>query len=297
MTSEPRPLDLLVIGGMTIDHLADGTSAAGGSAIHIARAAAPRGVRVGVVTASGSEAEAQAGLAELHGLAALVENRSHEHSAAFRHREGPDGRRLSLDHLGGPVELDATASDRIFTRAVLYAPVADEIPLDALALWADRERAAILQGWLRSTDEGAEVRPLALSALRPELVAALSQLDLLVASCEDLLGEADAPDDQLAALRHVFGAGPTLVVTDEADGMWLDMALVGSYPGLRRHLAVPWRVQGASTVGAGDILAAFLALLPRDTPRSNDQWAEDAMRVVAEVLEERASHRSREDED
>jgi sugar/nucleoside kinase (ribokinase family) len=187
--------------------------------------------------------------------------------------------------------------DRIFTRAVLYAPVADEIPLDALALWADRERAAILQGWLRSMDEGAEVRPLALGGLRPELVEALAQFDLLVASREDLLAEADAPVDQLAALRRVFGPSPALVVTDGADGMWLDMALVGAYPGLRRHLAVPWRVEAASTVGAGDILAAFLAMLPRETPTSNDHRAEDAMRVVAEVLEQRASFRGREEED
>jgi sugar/nucleoside kinase (ribokinase family) len=296
MNPEVPLLDLLVVGGMTIDHLSDGTSAVGGSAIHIARAAGPRGIRIGIVTACGAEVEARTGLDELRGLASLVESKTHEQTTSFRYREGPIGRRLWLEHLGGPVELDATAFTRIPTQAILYAPVADEIPLDALAVWPESawEHGAILQGWLRSTDEGVEVRPLPLRALRPRLIESLSQFNLLVASREDLLAESEAPFDQLTALRRVFGPGPSLILTDGVDGIWLDVHSTYRHWGLRRHLPVPWRVEVASAVGAGDILAAFLTVRPDETPTSNELWAQSAMRVVAEVLEARAARRGEE---
>jgi sugar/nucleoside kinase (ribokinase family) len=288
MTSESPLLDLLVIGGMTIDQFADGSAAAGGTVMHAARAAASRGLRIGIVTATGTEPEALAGLSELRGLAPLVESRRHAWTTTFRHREGPTGRRLWLDHLGGSVELDATARDRVVARAVLCAPVAGEVTIDALAAWPDiSTRAATLQGWLRTTDEGVEVRPLPLSAMSRQFIEALSRFDLLVASREDLLAEAEAPPDQLSALRRAFGERPTMVVTDGADGLWLDMPPAGSFPGLRRHVAVPWRVEGASTVGAGDILAAFLTMSCRETASSSHRWVLDAMRVVAEILDER----------
>lgn len=280
MTPESPLLDLLVVNGLTIDRFPDGSSAPGGPGLHIVRAAAPRGLGIGVITAAGPEPEARAGLDELRRSAALVESTPGKVTTTFRHRESAKGRRLWLERRGQAVDFEAAAHDRIRTRAILFAPVAGEIPTDALeerGLAWEPERGAILQGWLRTTDKSREVRPTRLSALDGALVAALSEFDLLVASREDLLAEADNPYDQVRSLREVFGRGPTLIVTDGPEGIW-----IGSAHRWRifapRHLPVPWRVEGVSTVGSGDIFAAFLLMGRR---------LKAPMRVVAEVLEER----------
>ncbi len=161
------------------------------------------------------------------------------------------------------------------------APIADEIaPEDVALLGAGSTRGAILQGFLRSRATDGEVRQRPLSALAPGLVAALTAFDLVVASREDLLGEAAEPADQLAARRSQLGTRPELVVTDGMRGVWIE----------GEHLPVPRRVDAVPSVGAGDIFAAFL--LAGERRRRADagslrQRAEGAMLVVAEVLEER----------
>ena len=284
MTSgSPSPaLDLLVVGGVTIDRFADGSSAPGGTAVHVARSTAPRGVRLGVLTSAGPEADAERGLAELHERAALVEATPHAASPTFRHHETQEGRVLWLERLGGPVRVGVADRDRIETRAVLYAPIAAEIEVDALEVWdGATPRAGILQGWLRTTQEGIAVAPLPLASLSPAVVTALGGFDLLVASREDLVADAVSPQDQLTALRTRFGPRPALVVTNATEGLWIDV------DGSCEHVPAPWIVRDAPTVGAGDILAAFLIVPPADPSASWRQRAEGAMRVVAEDLDRR----------
>lgn len=283
MLSEPphEPLDLLVIGGLTIDRFADGSAAPGGSVIHIARAAAPRDVRVGMVTAAGPEAETQAGLAELRRLAAWVDVRAGPLTTIYRHRESLEGRRLWLEQRGGPV---ATPSPLPSTRVVLCAPVADEVPTPLVrAAEGLARRGAILQGWLRSTESDTEVRPMPLATLDAALVEALSHQDLLVASREDLRAEGSDPAAQLRAMRRDFGPRPSLVVSDGAGGVWIDGE------GGSRHLGVPRRVAARSAVGAGDILTAFMLYAMADGSLTVIQAAESAMQVVVEVLEQRSA--------
>jgi len=271
------PPDLLVIGGLTIDRFADGSSAPGGSVLHIARAAGARGVRVSVVTAAGPEPEARAGIDELGPVTASVEWA--DATATFVHRDSPDGRVLWLASAGGPISMGQV--DVRDAPAILAAPIADEVAADDLQrLGAASTRGAILQGFLRSFAADGEVRPLPLASLAPELVATLSRFDLLVASREDLRGEATEPLEQLTAVRRHFGARPELVVTDGVAGVWME----------REHLPVPWRVDGVPSVGAGDVFAAFMLAggWPMPAPAGlARQRAEEAMRVVAEVLEER----------
>jgi sugar/nucleoside kinase (ribokinase family) len=281
-------LDLLVLGGLTIDRFPDGSTAPGGSVLHVARAAAARGLRLGVLTTAGPEPEAAAGVAELGRLCLSVRADRYESTATFAHRESADGRRLWLEQRGGTVTVEPADHDRITTGAVLFAPVAGEFAADTLQGWHDASsRGAILQGWLRSTMEGAEVEPLRLSGLAPPLLEGLAQLDVLVASREDLIAEAVMPNDQLAALRNAIGPAPALIVTDGPNGLWLDSA--DSPPGTDRalHLPVPWRVDTSATVGAGDVLAAFLTLRTDEPSESWSARASNAMGIVAEVLEAR----------
>jgi len=290
MTPDAPSLDLLVAGNLTIDRFPDGSSAPGGSVLHIARAAAPRGLRVGIVTNAGPEPEARAGLDELHRAAAIVESSPQPATTSFRHGETAEGRQLWLGRRGESLGSGADARERIDTRAVLYAPVAGEVPAEALAAWdAGWVRGAILQGWLRTTDEGEEVRPLRLSALSGAVTRALRGFDLLVASREDLLAEGPEPEQQLRSMRRTFGRRPVLVVTDGPNGAWIGLApsLVDGEPW---HLPVPWRVDDVPTVGSGDVLAAFMLVgewhRPPDRSFVRRQITE-AMRVVAEMLEQR----------
>ena len=283
MTPAPPPLDLVVIGGLTVDRFADGSSSPGGTVMHAARATAARGLGIGIVTAAGGEPEAQAGLAELRQIARFVECRPRDRSITFRHFVAADGRTLWLERAGGSAEVGPELRRRLDTRAVLCAPVLDEVPTAALEAWGDAVvRGATLQGWLRSAEVGAEVRPLALSAVGAGVVDALAGFDLLVASREDLAAEGQVPFDQLAALRRVFGTRPHLIVTDGADGLWHDAPLAASGS---RHYPVPWRVETISTVGAGDILAAMLVTSFDHAQQRGEAWIAAAMRIVAEILE------------
>jgi len=277
MTPGSPPVDLLVVGGLTVDRFADGSSAPGGSVLHIARATASRGLRLGVITVAGPEPEARAGLEELRGLAASVDWTDAGATLTFIHREDAGGRWLTLERTGGRVRLDDL---EVVARArtALVAPLAGEVGTSEIArLAADGPRGAILQGFLRMAADDGPVRPLPLSALDAGLVDALSRFDLLVASREDLAGEASEPGEQLAALRRRFGGNPELVVTDGRNGVWTE----------EEHLAVPRTVTGVSTVGAGDILAAFMTASSAVPAATLSDRARDAMRIVVEVLEER----------
>jgi sugar/nucleoside kinase (ribokinase family) len=277
----PQALDLVVVGGLTIDRLDDGSSAPGGGVIHIARAGALRGLRLGVVTAAGPEPVASAGLSELRGLSQVVEVASFAVTTTFRHRETPRGRHLWLEQSGGVVALPSDSRHRFVARAILFAPVAGEIAADALVAWDPAPaRGAILQGWLRAPTDGGEVEALRMSTLPAALLEGLATLDLVVASREDLRAEGDDPATQLLAVRRAVGDDPAITVTDGTAGLWLS---TGSSP---THLAAPWTVEDVSSVGAGDVLAAFMlaALAKGASPAAA---AEQAMRVVAEVLDER----------
>jgi sugar/nucleoside kinase (ribokinase family) len=271
----PPPADLLVVGGLTIDHFADGSSAPGGSVLHSSRAAAGAGLRVAVVAAAGDEPEARRGLEEIGRVATLV----HVHvprTIAFRHDESAPIRRLFLEVAATP--LDAPPVD-IRPTAVLYAPVADEIGADlGRQQFGGVLTAAILQGWLRILAPGVEVQPRRLRDLPDDLVTRLQELDILIASREDLLAEGETPNAQLDALRSVIGPRPMLVVTEGIAGAWID-AGAG-----RLHVDVTEPITRVTTVGAGDAYAAVLAA--RLGSRRDDvlSAAADAAAAVSRML-------------
>jgi len=276
--SPPHGLDLVVMGGLTVDRFTDGSAAPGGAVLHITRALAVRGTRVGIATTAGPEPEAQAGLAELRDLAFAVEASASPASITFGHAETASGRTLVLERRGGQV----AATGALAAAAVLFAPVADEIPTSSLVVGRGAIRGAILQGWLRSTGEGEPVRPQSIAVMDSGLIAALGALDLVIGSSEDLQADGADPLAQLQALRATLGDRPPLVVTDGRHGPWLDD---GSGP---RHLPLGQQVDGVSTIGAGDMFAAFMLLaLVRSGGPSLLAAATSAIDQVAEVLQSR----------
>jgi len=278
--SPSHGLDLVVVGGLTVDRFTDGSAAPGGAVLHITRALAGSGLRVGIVTTAGPEPEAQAGLAELRELASSVEASTSPASITFGHAETAAGRELVLERRGGVVP----AAKATPAAAVLFAPVADEIPASGLSVGHGAMRGAILQGWLRSTAEGEPVSPQSVAAMDTALLVALGGLDLVIGSSEDLRADGAIPLAQLQRLRATLGDRPPLVVTDGAHGPWLDD---GSGP---RHLPLGQQVDGVSTIGAGDMFAAFMLLaLARSGGPSLVAAASSAIEQVAEVLQSRRS--------
>ncbi|HET9416832.1 MAG TPA: PfkB family carbohydrate kinase [Candidatus Limnocylindria bacterium] len=285
MTGEPELDDLLIVGGLTIDRFADDRLESGGSVLHASRAAQRAGLKVSVVTLAGPEPVASEGVAELRAITHRLEVVDAHETILFRHRESSAGRRLWLERPGGSISMSPELVDSVRTGAVLFAPVAAELHPAALHTWDDSwRRGAILQGWLRSAGDDGSVSPIAPTELPDGLVTALASLDVLIASREDLLAAADAPDHQVRALRQRVGGGPTLIVTDGPEGVWID-----DEDGAPRHLPVPWRVTGVPMVGAGDAFAALLLTRLRwSATRSElDAAAEMAMRGVAELLDAR----------
>ena len=246
--------DLLIVGGLAIDRLPDGSVLAGGSVLHGARAVA-MGRRVATITAAGPEPEAVAAVAE---LAELGPSRVTRMSGSIRFAIHEDGlaRRLVLEAVGEDLPVIASEVAAIGPRAVLLAPIAGEISATTVRACAMVPiRVAAMQGWLRRLDPGEEATALPLAALGSELSAAFAELDVLVASDEDLAAVAPRPRPQLAALRAHLGTKPLLAVTAGADGVWLDDPTTGV-----RHLPARLRLGEASTIGAGDAFAALLAV-------------------------------------
>ncbi len=272
-------LDLLVVGSMTIDRFADGSLAPGGSVLHASLAAADAGYRVGVATVAGPEPEARRGLERL-GHLQMLRAATATATLTFRHEETPAGRRLWLEVPATRLE----AVERVGQpAAVLFAPVAHELDGGLGGLdGGGAATGAILQGWLRALEPGSIVAPLGLVALPAALVGRLAACDVLVASREDLVAVADAPQPQLDALRVTFGGRPTLVVTDGTAGAWVDAA------GARQLIPVPRVIRDVPMVGAGD---AYAALMLGAIGRGRDPWgaARDAAAGVSELLAGRAA--------
>ncbi|MGH2357881.1 MAG: PfkB family carbohydrate kinase [Candidatus Limnocylindria bacterium] len=269
-------VDLLVVGGLTIDRFADGRLASGGSVTHAGLAAAGLGARIATLTVCGDEPEAAAGIARLRRQGPVIRQPSPT-TVTFAHSER-DGRRVLVFERGCHPLADPAIRQAPRARVALLAPIADELPpgaIEALRRSAAAERVVLLaQGWLRSLRPGEEVAPLALDQLAPEVLASFSTVDAIVLSTEDLADGAGDPFAQARLLREVVGTRPLLAVTLGADGFILDD------PSAPRLVAsVPRRVvRGVPSVGAGDAFGAGLALaLGRGTPLAAAEAGADAV--------------------
>lgn len=248
--------ELVIVGGLTIDRFADGSTAPGGTVIHAGRAAAAEGVRPAFLTIAGDEPEAEAGLNQLAGIGDLS-RRSSPATTTFGHADDGDVRILTLLRRSGPIAppFPPSAAD-----CALLAPIADELPASVIEPLADalRPRLTVLliQGWLRRLAVGEVVKPLPLDEVDRASWATFGRADAVVVSTEDLAESHGSPFAQAALLRQRIGNGPLLVLTLGAQGHLLDD------PAADRVVAsVPRRVvSGVPMVGAGDTFGATLAI-------------------------------------
>jgi len=247
---------LLIVGGLTIDRFADGTSAPGGSVIHSGRAAIAEDAEVTILTIAGDEPEAAIGLGELSELGDLIHQLAPS-TVTFGHDE-IDGRRI-LTYLAGTGAIEPP----LFTdppEAALLAPIADELPARALIALRDTARPRVtvilIQGWLRRLRIGEPVRPMELDEVPPATWAAFGTADAIIVSTEDVAESPENPLAEAAALRERLGQHPVLVLTLGAHGYLLDDPAAG-------HVVVsapPRIVEGVSMVGAGDAFGVAMAM-------------------------------------
>jgi hypothetical protein len=205
---QTAPLDLLVVGGLTIDVM-DGTEIVGGAARHSTEAALAAGIRVALQTVAGPEAL----------VGAYVERLAHQcpvarqvaaTSIVFEHHGQHDARRLRLR--SGTARIADPASGLPAAAAVLFAPVASEVAPEALTARAAPLRAAGMQGWLRASDPDGWVTRRRLSDVDPVDAERLRGLGLLLASVDELRGDSgeEAGDAFAAVLVAGRGAGQPL---------------------------------------------------------------------------------------
>jgi sugar/nucleoside kinase (ribokinase family) len=272
------------VGGLTIDRVADGRTAPGGSVLHAGLAAVEERVRPTFLTVAGDEPEARAGLDRLAELGELVRHEAPA-TTVFGHDESGPRRVLVYEAPGGSID-PTRAAALARPEVALFAPIADELnaaSVDALrGALQPRWTVLLIQGWLRRLEVGQPIHPLALDAVGDDLWESFAAADAIVVSTEDLAETPEDPFAQAAMLRGRIGARPVLVVTLGADGYLLDDPRVD-----RLVASVPRRVvEGVPMVGAGDTFGASLALhLARgEAPHAAADAATDR---VIQVLEAR----------
>ncbi len=247
-------VDLLVIGGLSIDRFPDGSESPGGSVLHAARALAMAGIRGATITVAGPEDVAAAGVKKLRSCGPLLVRQA-PWSIRFAIDERPL-RRVVTYEAGASLPVSPAEVATFPTAAVLVAPIAGELDVDALsATSAVLVRVAALQGWLRVLVAGEPVTARSLTGLGDKLANALGDMSALVASEEDLEAVAPNVGQAIGALRDWVGPGPVLVVTVGQAGALLDLPGGG-----RAEVPAPVHVSGVTTVGAGDAFAALFAV-------------------------------------
>ncbi len=256
--------EILIVGGLTIDRFADGTSAPGGSVIHSGRAAVAEGSLPAFLTVAGDEPEARVGLRALARLGRLLHQPAGT-TTTYRHDESSGRRVLALESGTDALEIGRDVVD-LAPRTALLAPIADELPGDAVITLRERLPDAVMvllvQGWLRWLEVGSTVRPRPLASVPADLWTIFGAAHAIVLSTEDLAEGGGDPFAQALALREHLGPRPVIVLTLGVQGYLLDDPAANDVTA-----AVPRRiVENVSTVGAGDTFgAAFAIHLARGT--------------------------------
>lgn len=244
-----EPVDYLVIGHAAHD-LTPNEARLGGTAAYSALTARALGLRVGVLTATGSETS----LAALNGI--TVVSIPSEHSTTFENIYSPEGRKQILHHRAAPIDFSFIPETWRHAKIIHLGPIAGEMEPTLPKEISPDLLGLTLQGWLRGWDESGHVRP-----ARWENVQALEAAGAAVLSIEDVGGDME----QIESFAHHTRV---LAVTEGAAGCVL------YWNGDRRRFRAPQFTEIDAT-GAGDIFATafFIRLLTTRDPWEAARYA------------------------
>jgi sugar/nucleoside kinase (ribokinase family) len=232
------PPDLVLIGHLTHDLLADGTRRSGGTVLYAATTAQRLGVQAAVVSSGGAELAAELP----PGVACVAA--PNPQRPTFANQYSATGRTQLLHEAAPPLPLDVLPVAWRAAPMVLVAPVLQECD----PAWVDQFPHALIaatpQGWMRRWDLPLPAPIHRVPWLPPP--ALLQRLDLIVVSEEDVAGEvapvhAWAQHCKYVALTH-GSAGATLFVQGVAHP-------IAAAPALERD-----------PTGAGDVFATALLI-------------------------------------
>ncbi|MCK6538927.1 MAG: PfkB family carbohydrate kinase [Anaerolineales bacterium] len=239
-----EPVDYLVIGHVARDLTPKGAQL-GGTVAYSALTARALGMRVGIVTAAGTNAPLEP-LNEFPLV--LIESDS---STTYENIFTTNGRVQYLLDRAARIELDRVPDSWRTASIIHLAPIADEVDSVLPEGFSPALLGLTPQGWMRQWDAEGLVLPRAWK----DAARALTQAGAVVFSREDVNGD-DLLIEQLAQQTKI------LVVTEGAAGAVL------YWHGDRRRFRAP-SVREVDATGAGDIFAAAFFIRYLNT---RDPW-------------------------
>jgi sugar/nucleoside kinase (ribokinase family) len=209
---------------------------AGGTVSFAVRTAHSFGLRVGLLT---SALEGELLLDSLAPYAEVVSIPSHDATTTYENIYTPAGRVQYVRGVALNLTPDMLPDDWKSAPLVHLAPIASEVSPEFAHLFSDAVKLATLQGWLRRWDADGRVR-----LNRWYDSTALSKLDAVVLSGEDIPGAPDIEQSLVEDCAHVF------MTQAELGGIHYDH-------GVPRRYGTP-QVEVVNQTGAGDVFAAAL---------------------------------------
>jgi len=225
-----EPVDYLVIGHVARDLTPDG-SVLGGTSAYSALTARALGLRVGIVTAVGTDLHLDA----LHGIP-LVSIES-ESSTIYENIYSENRRVQYFRAQATRINLERVPEEWRSASIIHLGPIADEVDSVLPKGFSPRLLGLTPQGWMRQWDSDGLVSPCEWK----DSERALEQAGAVVISRDDVNS-----DDEL--IEHMAGQTKILVVTEGAAGAVL------YWNGDRRRFRAP-TVREVDATGAGDIFA------------------------------------------
>jgi len=237
-----EPVDYLVIGHAAHDITPDGARL-GGTVAYSALTARALGLRVGILTAAGTETS----LAALDGIRTIVI--PSEHSTTFENEYTPEGRKQILHHRATSIDFSHIPEIWRHAGIIHIGPIAGEMDA-ALPKGISPDLLGLTpQGWMRGWNESGHVRP-----AKWEDASALEAAGAVVLSMEDVGGDMEQIERFAQHTR-------VLAVTEGAAGCVLH------WHGDRRRFHTR-DLPELDATGAGDIFAAafFIRLFTTRDP-------------------------------
>lgn len=248
-----QPVDYLLIGHVAVDLTPNGKQL-GGSVSYAALTAKAMGLRVGIVTSAGEDAN----LEILHGI--QIVNIPTAQSTIFENVKTENGRKQTLRHQAEKIKASHIPEEWKRAPIVHLAPIAQEVDFDLIKYFDKSFVGVTPQGWMRAWDENGRVY--AKDWENSEQV--LGQVGGAVLSLEDV-------NRDVEKIEWMASHANLLCLTEGEQGCVL------YWNGDRRRFRPP-KVEEVDATGAGDIFAAaFFARLYQ----TKDAW--EAARFATNV--------------